>query len=611
MSLDLGELGGLATAVGLVDANGNPVESWFADPGSHLSSVLSNPVQREALVSFVDGILGGSEATVDADGASWVPVVEAGEGAFRLFFTLREENAGARVRVGVGTRVRVSAEGIECDVDAHVPLFVAAGTETVADPLLLGKPNAPVDLTLNLRLPPGTTQGRVELASVEFAARIPTTGGEDPSVRLALRGLRMPGAAAPRDLVVDADSADELDDALIELVLGLIEAQVAALPAVSPELAGFASIIGLADDAVPDFPIADLLARGPVALADWFAAALTGPARQDWVSGLATLLGGNVIAPGTADAAVEVNIAGAPLRIELRLTPGASSRPIVTARLSTGVAGGPGARLAFTADVVSIDLGTGAPVALPRLAITGRLDPPGPARLLPPVVGPAGLQVAVSALEVGFALDANRRPVLVVNAEDADVGATHYNVLDLSTPEALAAVAGQAIADAASAVLGALGPAGGAVAILLGLDDAPGVPASVDPGELLRDPVAAVRNHWRNLVTANAAGVPTVLATLRDAIADSRVRATPIGGNGSEGTPWRVPARASGRPAVDRKRRSVARGTGGQRFGRSRHDWRSIRAGRARRGGEPGSCDGRRGVPAGRSGKPHAEPSRG
>ncbi|HKY27397.1 MAG TPA: hypothetical protein VJM12_05565, partial [Pyrinomonadaceae bacterium] len=106
MSLDLGELSGLATAVGLVDADGNPVESWFADPGAHLSRVLANPVQREALVSFVDEILGGSEATVDADGASWVPIVEVDEGTFRLFVTLREENAGARVRVGVGTRVR-------------------------------------------------------------------------------------------------------------------------------------------------------------------------------------------------------------------------------------------------------------------------------------------------------------------------------------------------------------------------------------------------------------------------------------------------------------------------------------------------------------------------
>ena len=541
MSLDLGELSGLATAVGLVDADGNPVESWFADPGAHLSRVLANPVQREALVSFVDEILGGSEATVDADGASWVPIVEVDEGTFRLFVTLREENAGARVRVGVGTRVRVSTNGIQCDVDAHVPLFAASGTETVTDPLLLGKPNAPIDITLNLRLPPGTASGRVDLASIELAAKIPTNGAGEPSIHLALRGLRMPGAAAPRDLVVNADSVDQLDDALIELVLGLIEAQVAALPTVSPQLAGFASILGLAADAVPDFPVADLLARGPVALADWFAAALIGPARQDWMSGLATLLGGNVIAPGTPDSAVEVNIAGAPLRIELRLTPGASSRPIVTVRLSTGVAGGPGARLAFTVDLVSIDLGTGSPVALPRLAITGRLDPPGPAKLLPPLVGPAGLQIAVGALEVGFALDENRRPVLVVNAEDADVGATHYNVLDLSTPEALAAVAGQAVADAAAAVLGALGPGGAAVAILLGLDDAPGAPASVDPGELLRDPVAAVRNHWRNLVTTHAAGVPAVLATLRDAIADLRVRATPIAGDGSEATPWRVP----------------------------------------------------------------------
>ena len=542
MSVDLGDLAGLATAIGLLDADGNPVDSWFADPGTHLSRVLANPVQRHALVSFVDELLGGAEATTDENGVSWLPLVEAVDGAFRLFVTLQEAGGGATIRIGAGVRVRVAADGVECDVDAHVPLFAASGTVVAADPLLLGKVGAPVDVSLRLRLPPGTAPGRVALAGVELKATVPTTPSEPPTVRLALRGLRMPGASAPRDLVVDADSADELDDALLELVFGLIEAQVTAIPATSP-LRGLATIVGLADDAVPDFPIADLIARGPSALADWFASALTGPARQDWINGLAALLGGSVAGGGTPDAAVEVSIAGASVRLELRLTPGASSRPVLTARLSVGVTGGPGGRLALSADLVSIDLGTGTPLALPRLAMTGRLDPPGPAKLLPPVAGPGGLQVSVGALEVGFALDANRRPVLVITAEDAGVGATHYDVLDLSTPEALAAVAGQAISDAASALLAAIGPAGNAVAILLGLADpptAPGLPR-VDPGELLRDPVGAVRHRWRALVTTHAASVPAVLEALKDALADVRVRATAVGGTGTGAAPWRVP----------------------------------------------------------------------
>ena len=426
MSLDLGDLATLATAIGLVDANG-PVDGWFADPGRHLSRVLANPVQRQALVELVDDLLGGSDATTDAQGVSWLPLVDVDGGAFRLFATLQETTGGATVRVGVGVRVRVEAGGVACEVDAHVPLFAASGTVPVTDPLLLGKPGAPVEVALRLRLPAGTAPGRVGLAGVELGATVPTAAGEAVAVRLALRGLRMPGASAPRDLVVDAADAGELDDALLELVLGLVEAQAAALPAGSP-LAGLASVLGLADDAVPDLPVADLLARGPAALAGWLASALAdGGARDDWMAGLARLLGGSVVAAGTPDAAVEVTIAGAPVRLEVRLTPGASGRPVVTPRLSAGVAGGPGARLAFSADLVALDLGSGAALALPRLAITGRIDPPGPLKLLPPVALPGGMQVSVGALEAGFALDAARRPVLVLTAEDADVGATHYD----------------------------------------------------------------------------------------------------------------------------------------------------------------------------------------
>jgi hypothetical protein len=547
VSLDLGDLEDLATAVGLVDADGTPVESWFADPGTHLSRVLANPVQRQALVSFVDDLLGGDDATTDENGVSWLPVVEAGDGAFRLFVTLAETSGGATIRVGVGVRVRVAAGGVECAVDAQVPLFLASGTTSVPDPLLFGKAGAPVDATVRLRLPPATAPGGIALASAELGASVPTAAGEQPALRLALRGLRMPGAAAPRDIVVDAASAAELDHALLELVFGLIAAQVAAMPASSP-LRGLAGMLGLADDAVPDFPVADLFARGPIALADWFAAALTGAARQDWMTGLANLFGVTVTGTGD-DAAVEVTVAGAPVRLELHVTPGASARPAITPRVSAGITVGAAVRLALSVDLVTIDLGNGAALALPRLAITARLDPPGAAKLLPAVAGPGGLTLSVGALETGFALDANRRPVLVVTAEDADVGTTHYDLLDLSTPQALAAVAASAVADAARALLTALGPAGDAIAILLGLDDAPGAPGlpRIDAGELLRDPVGAVGAHWRGLFATHATSVPALLATLRDAIADARVRATAVGGTGTPADPWRVPLA----PSVD------------------------------------------------------------
>src|SRR5262249_9718085 len=67
MSVDLGDLAGLATALGLVD-DGDLVPDWFARPGDYLSSMLREPGQREALVAFVDEMLGGDEAGADDQG---------------------------------------------------------------------------------------------------------------------------------------------------------------------------------------------------------------------------------------------------------------------------------------------------------------------------------------------------------------------------------------------------------------------------------------------------------------------------------------------------------------------------------------------------------------
>jgi large repetitive protein len=181
MSLDLGDLAGLATAIGLIDEDGDAVDSWFADPGRHLSRVLANPVQRGALVALVDDLLGGSEAATDASGRTWLPIVEVEGETLRLFVTLQETGGGAQLRVGVGLRLRVAADGVAAEVDAHVPLFLAAGTAPVDDPLLLGKAGAPVEAALRLTLPPDTTPGRVALAAAELAARVPTSGGEEPS----------------------------------------------------------------------------------------------------------------------------------------------------------------------------------------------------------------------------------------------------------------------------------------------------------------------------------------------------------------------------------------------------------------------------------------------
>ena len=539
MSADLGDIAGLATAVGLLDGGGSPTEGWFADPGRFLSSILSNPVQRQALVDTVDDLLGGSEASTDASGRTWLPLFEQDPVAVSV--VLAEVGGGASVHVGLGARVR-SASGparVGVDVDAYVPLFAASGTTSVEDPLLIGKPGADIEVRLALSLPTGTSTGGVELASAEVSATIPTGGGE-PRIGLALRGLRMPGAAAARDVVVSADDIADLDDAVLELVLGLVQASADGLGPTDPGR-GLAGLLGLVDgDGVPDFPVQDLLERGPIALAAWWSSCLQGPPRAIWLGHLATLLSGTVAGLGEA-ARVRVPIGPVTVVLDVASVPSAGGLARVTPQVAVEVSGAAGTSLVLQVKPISLDLATGAAVALPSLSATARVTSGGPGPLLGPVAGPGGLQITVGSFSGGFELDADRRPLLVLRAHDAVVGTTSYPALDLTDGDALAGVGANAVGDAAATLLDGLGPLGTAVAVLLGFEDPPAGPAPrVDPVRLLQDPVGALRERWSALLASAPDIVRSVLATWQGATAAQALQTTAVTGDGTPATPYRV-----------------------------------------------------------------------
>ena len=120
-------------------------------------------------------------------------------------------------------------------------------------------------------------------------------GDRPPQLGLALRGLQLPGAAAPRDVVVDAAELDDLGDALLDLVLGLLHAATDALPATDPArgLAGLLGLVGRRRGRRSSRSSTSSTS-GPGALAAWWAGCLTGAARAAWLGHLATLLGGAV-----------------------------------------------------------------------------------------------------------------------------------------------------------------------------------------------------------------------------------------------------------------------------------------------------------------------------
>src|SRR5690349_1600776 len=84
---DLGELGALARAIGLVSGSGGFQEDWLSRPGHYLANVLADADQRNALVELVDELLGGSERET-VNGLSWLPLVENANPNLTLYLVL-------------------------------------------------------------------------------------------------------------------------------------------------------------------------------------------------------------------------------------------------------------------------------------------------------------------------------------------------------------------------------------------------------------------------------------------------------------------------------------------------------------------------------------------
>ena len=323
MSLDLGDLATLASALGLLDDRGNLAPDWFSQPGHYLTQVLREAHQRESLVTFAGDLLGGGQPVADSQGRQWLPVAHAGGSVFTVYAVIGPD--GPVIEAGAGARLDVtSAGGVRCQAEVHVPLFgqpTAGGAATV----LIGSAAGTVDVTLELTLPSGTQTAGVALGGARFTASVPTDG-TGPAFGLVLTGLQLPGAAAPADLAVTVTDLASLEHSLIHLVMGLVQAEVSGLPDTDP-LRGLATMLGLVPGAVPAFPVEALLAHGPGALADWLAAALGDPdARAAWLGGVAALVGGQVSGTGAA-AQVDVTLGPAELSIGIAAAAGASGRP--------------------------------------------------------------------------------------------------------------------------------------------------------------------------------------------------------------------------------------------------------------------------------------------
>ena len=535
---DMGLVGTLGKALGVFRDDGSHNPDWFGNPQRYLGTILADQHQRDSLVAFVDDALGGEERETDASGVTWLPIVSLEDP--RLTFSATLDTSGAFVDVGLGLELETSEP--EVSVRASVPLFRLAksGGPAVTDHVLLGKPGARLSAAASITITPAGataagTPGEPSIGAIGLEVALPTDPDDlDEAVfGLTVERLVLPGADAPRDLRVVADGVDRLDDAVLDLVLSLVRAQADAAGGIHPALGAVAGLLGLRTaDAVPDFPVTELQSSGATAIAAWVRAIMTTTAaRQDWLGHLATLLGGT-----RSGDRVTFELGAAELAVGVRVDTGPTGNPRLTPTLTVDL-GTDDARVEIRADVFDVDLITGAARAFPALGLWAAAGRGVPGHRVIDVTNPA--VVRADTLRLGFALDAERRLVFVLAADQVRLGARDYAMLDLTSPDALMDAAGNTVAQVADELLDALAPADDLVRLLLGVAPPAGVTPVTLPA-LFTDPLGAATGYWRALLTTPATAV-AVLEAIRDALSDAGAAVAPIEGDGSAERPWRVP----------------------------------------------------------------------
>jgi hypothetical protein len=528
---DLGDVEQLAHAIGLVTDSGFN-DDWLSRPGHYLSSILAEDDQREALLEIVDELLGGSTRETDARGQIWLPLFES-QSPPVSFFAVVDDQPTDHIRIGLGFKVR--SQSPEAAASLHLPLFMAARAgHSVANPILLGQAGGTIDFTCDITVSTASPPpGEAHLRGVGLMLQVPTDGTA-PDFGITVRGLRLPGATAQRDITLSLANIDELDDIVLDLALGLLEAQARQA---GGAVRAFTRLIGLsAGTLIPALPLDQLAQHGVKAMADWAVSVFrSAPARDAWLGELAALLqNGASVNAGR----VELPFGIGRVTLSVDVADGNSGFPAITPLLGIEASSGQAvARL--EAKLFRLDLGTRNAVALPSLdahGLFGRTLAGGTALL-------ATSDLAVDAIRFGLRLDQNRRPAATLALLNVRFG-THapYPVLDLSSPGAVIEATGQVIGEVLDQVLGALGPVQASLRTILGLSVPAGIPGlnATDIATFLRDPLGAVRSYWRELVLNHAGGVPLVLGPLRDLIADNSDIATAISGTGTPADPWTI-----------------------------------------------------------------------
>ena len=452
------------------------------------------------------------------------------------------------VHVGVGLE-HATTGGPSIATSVHVPLFQVdregpgspSGGDGVPDWLVLGRVGGRVEISVDITLSDGPpAAGDPALGGARIALAVPTNTADRLGVELTLRDLELPGATQPQTFSLDAERLDDLDDEVLEMLLGLVQAQAAALDPTDTAVAPFSALTGLLGlrrvPGLPPLPLAELPQRGLDGVVSWIEEVLADDSARDaWLSQAALLLG------ATVDAARDAVVWGegsASIALGVRVGPGAGGRPVLVPWLDVALDTRAGAVVTVSMELLRADTGTGTVAALPALAAQASFgtEAGGPA-LLTGDPGIGGLR-----LGVGYTRDAGPATgvAFTLTLHNCTLNGRTHPVLDLSSPDSALDAAESLVDDALVAALTGLGDAGTLVAALLGVAPPAGISG---PGAvaLLADPLAALTGYWQALV-AEPTAAATVLGQLRALMTGEA--ATPVAGSGTPVDPWLLPLAA-------------------------------------------------------------------
>jgi hypothetical protein len=256
----LDAFGQLARALGILGASGDPNPAWFGDPvggggNPHgLRSVLADDGQRDALLGFVDEVLGPPERRTVGQ-AVWVPLFRESSPAVTIYAVV--EPVDGAVRLGIGVDHTAGAAGgaaPRVTTRVHAPVFQLArgtgpgpaATGDLPGWLLLGRPGGRIAVSVDVTLTDAApAPGAASLGGLAVTLGVPTApAGDALAIAVQLRDLQLPGSPAPRSFTVDAATPAALRGQVFELVAGLVRAQAEALDVTQPALRPFAGSPG-------------------------------------------------------------------------------------------------------------------------------------------------------------------------------------------------------------------------------------------------------------------------------------------------------------------------------------------------------------------------------